>query len=167
MKEIVLTQGKVAKVDDCDFEWLSQWEWHANKKTTKSTYYAMRNVRTEDKKQRTVLMHRLIMDAPPESQVDHRDGDGLNNQRDNLRLATGNQNNCNAGIRRDNSSGYKGVGWLKGNGKWRARIRVNGRSVFLGYFDDKEEAARAHDRAARELHGEFAWLNFPGNRDNV
>jgi len=107
----------------------------------------------------TIRMHRFILSAKAGDLVDHRDGDGLNNQKVNLRLATTAQNGRNQRRRADNRSGFKGV---KANGsKWMARIRANNQRIFIGNFSTKEDAARAYDAVARLLFGEFARLNFP------
>lgn len=158
MKEIALTQGKVAQVDDADFEWLSQWKWHASKQG--NDWYALRNIR-EDGRHYLVKMHRLITDAPVGVAVDHFDGDGLNNTRDNLRLCTQQQNCCNQRMKSTNKSGFKGAHWFKWREKWRASIVVHGKQKHLGYFDSLVKAACAYDDAAREAHGEFAKVNFP------
>jgi len=104
-------------------------------------------------------MHRLIMDAPDGTDVDHRNMDRVDNRRSNLRLATRAENLRNQGLSRNNTSGFKGVSRL--DGKWRAEIRVKWKLIYLGLFDDKVEAARAYDTAAKEHFGEFARLNFP------
>lgn len=157
IKEIPLTQGQVAIVDAADFELLSQWKWFAYK--SNKTFYAARQERLPNGKQRMVIMHRFIVDAPPDMQVDHKDGDGLNNTRDNLRPATRQQNMSNRPLFANNTSGFKGVRRYKGSNKCHAQIRVNGKSKHLGIFDLVEEAVCAYDAAARELHGEFARPN--------
>lgn len=106
-------------------------------------------------------MHRFILDAPTGLEVDHIDKDGLNNQRDNLRIASRIQNSWNNGPNSKNKSGFKGVSFRKETKKWVAHIIVNGKQIYLGGFDNKVDAAKAHDKAARELEGEFAYLNFP------
>ena len=146
MKEIPLTQGKVALVDDADYEWLNQWKWCASRRS--KTWYAVRS-------SCKIYMHRVIMDSP-EIQVDHEDLDGLNNQRANLRLATDVQNQQNTGVSHNNRSGFKGVSWKKSHRKWQAYIRVDGKNRFLGYFDDPEEAKRVRDQSAILYHGGFA-----------
>jgi len=151
MKEITLTRGKIALVDDDDFEWLSKFRWRAYRNQC-GCWYARRG-------ESSIFMHREILGEPLGVEVDHRDGDGLNNQRYNLRLATHSQNLCNRGKQRNNTSGYKGVSWFKRVGKWHARIQINGRDKHLGYFDILEEAARAYNVAALEHFGEFAKLN--------
>lgn len=159
-KEIELTQDKVALVDDEDFEWLSQWKWHAY--WDGHNWYAKRAERmiSNGRRQRTVNMHRTIMNVSQSDKVDHVDGNGLNNQRHNLRVATHQQNVCNRSLYCNNSSGYKGVGWHKQHQKWHAKIQNNGKRIHLGYFDTALEAARAYDEAAKDIHGEFARINF-------
>jgi hypothetical protein len=154
MKQIPLTKGKVALVDDGDYEELSKHKWHCT-----SNGYAARRV-FDVPYGRIVLMHREILAAPSDLHVDHRDGDHLNNQRENLRLATRSQNQSNRPCDRDNRAGYKGVSFCRPMKKYRARISVSGREVTIGYFDDPVEAARAYDAMARELHGSFARCNF-------
>jgi hypothetical protein len=105
-------------------------------------------------------MHRMIMDAPKGMLVDHRDRNGLNNTKRNLRLATHSQNCCNRIHPGNRSSQYRGVGRYKDKRKYRASICVKGKKTHLGYFESEEDAARAYDKAAKELHGEFAVLNF-------
>jgi AP2 domain len=160
MKEIQLTQGKVTLVDDDMYEFLSQWKWyaHCNKKNKK--YYAQRHQRTL-LGEKTILMHRVIIDAPNGIEVDHIDGDTLRNLRENLRHATTAQNQHNREKLLNNTSGYKGVAWHKRDKKWRVDITFNRKTFHIGYFEDKEEAARAYDEAAKKYHGEFARLNFP------
>ncbi len=107
------------------------------------------------------LMHRVLMGAAPGVEVDHRNGDTLDNRRSNLRFATSAQNKMNSKLRRDNRVGYKGVQFHAETGKYRARIRLQGRTHSLGLFATPEEAARAYDVAARERFSDFARPNFP------
>jgi hypothetical protein len=152
---IPLTQGKFAVVDDADFALVSQYRWNAY--LDRNTYYAKRNVPTVSG-QRTQRMHALITGWP---RVDHIDGDGLNNQHDNLRLATSQQNRRNSHGRRTASSRFKGVSLYR-SGKWQAQIGVSpGVLRYLGQFASEIDAALAYDVAARDLFGEFARLNFP------
>jgi hypothetical protein len=149
---IYLTHGKVALVDQDDFGWLSAWSWTAM--FAKSGWYAVRGG-----KGKHVRMHRAIL-GEPLNIVDHRDGDGLNNTKTNLRVCSNAQNMRNCGLRSTNKSGFKGVFWCTQTQKWVAKICVNYRSMSLGRFDTAEAAARAYDAAALSMHGEFARLNF-------
>jgi len=161
MKKIPLTRGKVALVDDEDFEFLSQWSWLAYKTNGGDIWYAVRRERKNEivGTRKNVCMHRVILSAPHDSYVDHIDRDGLNNQRDNLRLCTMSENKMNQKIRKDNRSGYKGVSKLK-HGRFVARITINKKLLHLGTFDDPKAAAKAYDRMAVKSYGEFANLNF-------
>lgn len=162
MKEIKLTKGLFALVDDEAFEWLNQWKWCGRR--DKKNQYAMRGIAWRDssnkKKTTEISMHRLIMDAPKGLQVDHIDGNGLNNQRNNLRLCTKTQNLYNRRVNKSIVSGYKGVSSCPKGKPWAARISVDGVERHLGKFDCRHQAARAYNHAATELHGEFACLNI-------
>ena len=164
MKTIELTQGQVALVDDDDYEWLNQWKWCAHWQGLR--WYAVRRAPTIDGKQYKIRMHRVVIDAQPGQQVDHKDRDGLNNRRDNLRLCTNSQNQANRGKQAGCSSKFKGVTWHKQTGKWQARIRVHRKGIYLGVFDDEVEAGRAYDDAAIEHFGEFARLNVIERKGN-
>lgn len=111
-----------------------------------------------------LLAHRvawmLVHGSIPKSHIDHIDSDKTNNRINNLRVCTHNQNQHNQGIRKNNKSGFKGVSWMKSNRKWHAQICCNSKVKHLGFYDEKEDAARAYDKAAIEIHGEFAWTNF-------
>lgn len=113
-------------------------------------------------------LHRLLglvfLGLGEDQTIDHIDGCRLNNSLRNLRLATPSQNQANIGLRKDNRSGYKGVSWSKRSKKWQGYIHANGRSFHLGFYSDKEQAAKVRDAAALKLHGEFAQLNFPVSR---
>ena len=153
MSEIQLTQGKVATVDDADFDWLSKGKWYARKSSAGNTWYAMRKA-----KKKTVLMHRSILEINPEEFTDHKNFNGLDNRRCNLRVCTNAQNQHNARKRADNTSGYKGV-TKRLYGKWEAKIRNGGKQIYLGTFSSLKEAVVAYNNKAKELHGEFACLN--------
>lgn len=157
MKEIKLTQGKVALVDDEDFEYLNQWKWHACR--DKVTWYAGHAFKQPSGRFKTKTMHRFILNPLPIFEVDHIDGNGLNNQRENLRVATRSENNRNCSKRRTNTSGYKGVTWHKRDKEWRAQIGFNKKKIAIGSFDSKVGAARAYNEAALRYFGEFAKLN--------
>jgi len=158
VKKIGLTQGKYALVDDEDFEKLNQYNWHANRCSSKN-WYATRMWKERDDKPTTESMHRQIMGAPDNMQVDHINHNGLDNRKCNLRLCTRSQNAYNRKPRPDCSSQYKGVSFHKRYKKWEAYIRVKGKLNHLGSFDDEIDAAQAYNEAAREHFGEFAYLN--------
>jgi hypothetical protein len=159
MKEIPLTQGKVALVDDEDFEKLNKFRWYARR--SKDRIYALRNRRI-NKKRQTEYMHRRVARNILGNEVDHIDHNGLNNQRHNLRICSSGQNNMNQRKRSKLSSKFKGVYWKKERRMWVAQIGYNGQGQkHLGYFTNEESAARVYDAKAKELFGEFASLNFP------
>jgi predicted RNA methylase len=155
-KQISLTQGLFTTVDDEDFEYLNQWKWHAVK--SGKTFYAVRGVRRRFFK-KTVYMHKTIMNPPTGMETDHKDLNGLNNTRKNLRNCAHTQNQQNREKSINNTSGYKGVCWRKHERKWHAQIRANGKKIHLGYYDNIEEAVYAYDKAAIKYHGEYASLN--------
>ncbi len=165
VKEITLTKGMVALADDSDFVWLSQFEWHAAKSERSRSYYAGRWTPQVNGKREYILMHRAIVGATAGQQVDHADGNSLNNQRHNLRFCTNAENQYNKVTPSNNTSGYKGVSLHKRSGLWRASIVHEGKRNYLGYFDTPEDAAKAYDAAAHELHSEFARTNFPNGEN--
>lgn len=155
--EIPLSQGKVAIIDDEDFDLVSGYNWCAVK--GHASWYAVTNIRRDDGKRGLLLMHRLILGLTDRStHADHADSNGLNNQRSNLRACTHGENMRNSRRPISNTSGYKGVCFHKLKGKWQAQIRFGGTPKFLGLFDSKEAAYTAYCEAARELHGEFSRL---------
>lgn len=154
---IPLAGGLTAIVDDEDAHLAGvRWCAHADRNKT----YAVR-VEVMESVQVFRLLHREILNAPEGIEVDHINGDGLDNRRANLRLATRAQNQWNSGRRSDNTSGFKGVGWVRSRQRWQAKIKVRGLRIFLGYHASPEAAAQAYDAAARQHFGEFARLNFP------
>jgi hypothetical protein len=162
VRTIPLTQGKEALVDDCDYEYLTQWKWRFERGGHRRTGYAV-CWDAGSKLRKLVKMHRLVAErgglTTDGKQIDHVDGNGLNNCRDNLRLATSSQNRANLRRARNNTSGFKGVQWHRQNGRFRAYIRVAGRQHHLKYFHDPRDAARAYNEAALKHFGEFACLN--------
>lgn len=157
-KIIPLTRGFQTRVSNQDFERLSAFKWHAGfsgRKTKK--VYAKRSIRVNGKN-KFIYMHRFIV-GEDALKVDHRDGDGLNNTRRNLRRASNHQNACNTSLRKHTGTELKGVTFVRARCKFQAQIGVNKRHLFLGYFDTKEEAHRAYCDAAREHHKAFARFN--------
>lgn len=157
MKEIELTNGKIALVDDEDFKEISRITWYYRREG-----YAVGNLPSPEKGvYPKVLMHRYIMDAKKGEQVDHINGNKLDNRRENLRIANASTNKANCGLRSNNKSGYKGVYKASGkrNKQWTASIKVNYEKISLGYFFTPEEAALAYNEAAVKHFGEFAKLN--------
>jgi len=153
-KLIPLTQGHFAIVDAADFERLNQYKWHVKKDRNK--YYA-----ESQKNGKNIKMHRLITGAPEHLFVDHRDHNGLNNRRWNLRLCTRAENMHNQRPQQGGTSKYKGVFWNKRARKYVSQIGMSGNRKTIGYFDDEIEAAISYDLKAMELFGEFGYLNFP------
>lgn len=147
---IQLDKGKVAVVDAADAEVLSGSTWFAVERG--KTFYAARSPLGKME-----YMHRVIIGASDDQLVDHENRDGLDNRRANIRISTAGENAANADLRSDNTSGFKGV-YASGN-RWTARIKVDGKKVYLGSFDTAQQAADAYDNAAIEAFGEFALLN--------
>jgi hypothetical protein len=163
MIEVPLTQGKVALIDDVDYELISQHNWCANKDHHYNRWYAVSSTSRKDdpnNKQHQIKMHRLIMSATSTQQVDHVNGDGLDNRRENIRCCTKQENHFNRNKHKSGYSIYKGISYNKKVNKWMARIRIDKKLLHLGYFLDEIEAAMAYDEAALKYFGEFANLNF-------
>jgi hypothetical protein len=152
VRRITLARGGFVLVDAADYEWLNRHKW-----TARGTGgYACRQ-----EKGRMIYMHREIMNAPKGMVVDHIDGNRQNNCRSNLRVCTQRENQHNQAKQISSASRFKGVFHDKRCGKWYAEARCNGEHFRVGPFEDEVEAARAYDRLAVELFGEFAYLNFP------
>lgn len=155
--KIYLPSGHVSTIDTNDLVAVKNYAWHALRGKTSLYVYAQIG-----RPQKSIQLHRLILGFP-KSDVDHRDGNGLNNRRKNLRPASESQNGANARKTTEpRSSIYKGV--TRKNGKWHARIRKTGKLLDLGGFQIEKEAAKAYDRAALYYFGDFARLNFPAER---
>jgi len=161
-RRIPLTQGKYAIVDVEDYERVNRYKWYIKGGSRSSTYYAARTITISRAIRILVCMHRFIINAPDGLEVDHINGNGLDNRKANLRLATNAQNARNKAKRRNaRVSRYKGVKRNKKGKRWFATINYNGQRIYLGTYDTEIQAARAYDRAACKLHKEFARLNFP------
>ena len=163
MKTIMLTKGFTAVVDDKDFELVSAHKWHA-KQNSDGTWYAYATIHMGKidgkRKQTSMTMHRLILGLVPGSKLetDHKDRNGLNNTRDNLRICTKSQNACNRSRGKLPVSGYKGV--RSKNGKWFGTVTKGGVQRYTGMYVTPEEAALAYNALALEIHGEFASLSI-------
>jgi AP2 domain-containing protein len=157
---VPLTKGLVAIVDEADMPLISAIAWKAEDHA--GCRYAAYNEYIGNYRQRKVYMHRLIIGAGKNQRVDHRNGNGLDNRRSNLRIATVGQNAANRAAY--SKTGYKGV-HVKPSGNFHASISKDKRTIYLGTFPTPEEAARAYDVAAISLHGEFARLNFSRTND--
>lgn len=153
MKEIKLTQGKVAMVDDEDYQYLNGFKWYASK--AGNVFYAMKAI-TVDGKRKTQYMHNVILNGKG---IDHIDRNGCNNQKSNLRFCTQSENGMNRTKMENASSIFKGVCFNKSAKKWMVRIQINSKVIYLGLFASEIEAAKAYNAKAIELFGEFANLN--------
>jgi len=164
VKLLPLTKGKVALVDDGDFERTSRFKWTAMevKRALGSLWYVRRCIRLPDGRQHSVLLHRFILEAPANFEVDHVNGDALDNRRSNLRLATPSQNRVNRrGKARPGTSRYLGVMKPSNRKRWEAFVHgPDGKNHRGGSFDLEEDAARARDELALRLWGDRARLNF-------
>jgi hypothetical protein len=160
-RRIYLGDGQFTILDQRDYYNLSKFQWYI--KGSFGKFYAARNYKYDFRQTKTVSMHREIMIAPKGLLVDHRNRNGLDNRRANLRLATYSENNCNKLKRKNTSSRFIGVCFNKQNQRWGAHIQHGGGKIFLGYFDSETDAGKAYDEAAKKYHGEFACLNFPEN----
>ncbi|PAD91652.1 HNH endonuclease [Shouchella clausii] len=140
-------------VDEEDYKYLSQFNWKLSNRG-----YAARNINRKGE-QSTILMHRLIMDNPKGMVVEHKDRNPLNNQKSNLRICTQADNTRNVALSKTNTSGYKGVTWHKRRNKWQVNIRYDGKMRYLGLYDNKHIAARVYNLWAKDIFGDFAWLN--------
>lgn len=148
MKYIPLTQGKKAIVDDADYPYLIKYKWQYNQG------YAKRGVNT-------VRMSRSILGAFSFQEVDHVNGNKLDNRRSNLRICSRGENNRNVRMRKDSKNLYKGIIYIKSRNRWRSRIQADGKRITVGYFLTPEDAARKYDKLAKIYHGEYSRLNFP------
>jgi hypothetical protein len=154
MKKIELTRGYYALVDDEDFEELNQFKWSYHHG------YAVRNSPYVNGKRKELFMHRVILNTPEGMETDHINGIRWDNRRDNIRIVTKSQNQWNRNRYKNSVSKYKGVYWSKRWKRWYAGISYKGKNLYVGCFKCEEDAARAYDKRAKELHGEYARLNF-------
>jgi len=157
-RRIRLSRGQYAIVDVEDFDKLNKYKWYAIPK--RDTFYAKR-YGVKNGRQTTIAMHQQIMGFPPDCFIDHKNHNGLDNRKENLRIATPAQNACNTRkMSKPCSSKYKGVSYDSDKNLWRAYITYNGKRIYLGRFDNEADAAKAYDAAAKLYFGRFASLNF-------
>lgn len=159
MLKIPLTQGKFAVIDDADFPLVGGHKWYAGRVKSRhcETWYAMRSIRQENGKQKTVFMHAVLNPTPEGFEIDHADRDGLNNQRSNFRIADYSQNRQN---RRSKPRQLpRGVRFVPKTGNYQANIGLGRKTKYLGTFSSAEDAARAYDLASIEMHGQFGVRN--------
>lgn len=152
MKQIPLSQGKFALVDDDVFEYLMQWKW----------YFEGRYARMTNKSRRgneSRYMHKIILQTKKGFDIDHINGNKLDNRRCNLRQASRTQNILNRPMQTNNKTGFKGVHYDRSRCKFKADIGINGKSKFIGRFNTAIEAAKAYNEMAKKHYGEFALLN--------
>lgn len=161
MKQIALTQGQYAIVDDADYEELSKYKWYAQKRNS-GNFYAARTFFGENNKRYEVYMSRQILGLEKGDlrQADHQNHNTLDNSRINLRVCTQQENLMNQESALNTTSRFKGVHWYKRSKKWRAQIVINKKVKHLGYFIYEKLAALAYNEAAKKYFGEFANLNL-------
>lgn len=157
MKKIKLNLNKFAFIDSEDFNKVSAYKWYADK--SGNGFYAVANSKDENGKHKKIRMHQFIFGKKIGFQIDHIDGNGLNNMKSNLRYATHSQNQHNRKKYTNNTSDLKGVFWHKNKKKWYSAIRVSSKLVHLGYFDSKLKAHETYCKAALRFHGDFARIN--------
>ena len=154
MKEIPLTQGQTAIIDEEDYSYISQYKWRAGKNGNKLC--AIRTALISGKR-KTVRMHRIIADTPAGMQTDHINGNSMDNRKENLRICTNQQNSFNRKKpNKNNKLGIKGVQWVERIKKFRAQIRINDKTIHLGLFTVASNADNAYRKAEEKYFGEFA-----------
>ncbi len=162
MKKIYLGSGNkwhpvktniATLIDDEDYDRVVKYKWHLSKRN--NLKYAVSSRGTNN----YIKLHRLILDAKENQLIDHINGNGLDNRKENLRFCSSVQNQMNTKIRKDNTSGHRGVMWNKRDKKWRAVIRINKKQTLIGKSYSKLEAIKMYDKKAKELYGEFVRQN--------
>jgi hypothetical protein len=158
-RKIDLGESYFTIVEPRDYYQIRRFKWCVWGNGSK--FYAVRIMVTGPGKTKVMYLHRQILNAPKGVLVDHRNRDPLDNRRENLRFATQSENMQNRGKRKNGTSKFIGVWFVKVKGKWESRITHKGKLIYIGSFDSEIAAAKAYDAAAKKYHGEFARLNFP------
>ena len=158
---IELTQGQFAVVDFDDYTLVSQHSWYFHRKADGSGYARTGIYNPETQRPDQIFLHHFLLGTKPPTMLDHKNGNKLDCRRTNLRECNNQQNSCNRRKREAGSSQYLGVSFVTRRGKWKAAIKANGRTRFLGEFDVEIDAALAYDAAAVAKSGQFARVNFP------
>lgn len=160
MKYIRLTKGKFCLVDDKDFKKVSKYNWFVFSGRKNYAARMIKNIKVR-KRQSMMFMHRMIMNSSENYHIDHINGDGLDNRRNNLRVCTSRQNSLNRSYTKKNKVGFKGVRLSKRSLSkgYIAQIVNEGKQVYLGYFFTKEDAARAYNKASIKFHGKYGYVN--------
>jgi hypothetical protein len=157
-KEIQLTKGQVAIVDDNMYDYLNQWKWQASEQKN-GKFYAQRKIKVNSLR-KCIMMHRLIVNNTDiKLHTDHINGITLDNRKINLRICTNSQNQMNKKVQINNKNGLKGVSFNKEKKKYEVSITIKGNKIFLGYYFNPIDAAKAYNEAAIKYFGEFANLN--------
>jgi len=158
MKNIIFSNGKQALIDDKNFEKINQYKW-TYFKAESGKEYARREKKINGERI-IYLMHRVILNAPSNKEIDHINGNGLDNRESNLRVCSHLENMRNRKLHKNNTSGFKGVSLYRRNRKWRSEINVNKKTIVLGSFNSVIDAAKAYDAAAKIYFNRFAKYNF-------
>jgi hypothetical protein len=158
-RKIYLGESEWVILDPQDYYTFANFKWSLGGNGKK--FYCVRGVKNEIGEIKIVRLHRQIIEAPDGLLVDHRNGNGLDNRRTNLRIATQSQNMQNRQKRKNSTSRFIGVWFVKNKNLWESRITYQGKRLWLGRFKSEISAAHAYDSAAKKYHGEFARLNFP------
>jgi len=149
---------KIVLIDEEDYDLIKDYKWSVRKH--RNTFYSVANIKKDNKRHTTIQMHRLIIGLYDERIIDHKNRNGLDNRKENLRVCTNFENAKNARKRKDGkTSKYKGVSFRTSHDKFLSRIQVNKKRIHLGYFKNEIEAAKAYNAAALKYHGEYAYLN--------
>jgi hypothetical protein len=158
-RRIYLGEGEWTILDVEDYYRFGNFKWSLG--GSRKNFYAVRGIKNKKEEVEESRLHRAIMKAPKGRIVDHKNCNGLDNRRENLRIATRAQNACNSRKRKNTSSRFMGVYFHKRGNKWGARLQHHGKDIWIGYFRSEVDAAHAYDKVAKKYHGEFARLNFP------